>query len=220
MKPYPGPHWRTLRWPGILSCCLVHKHKQQSEPWPQRLADNSNIAMLSRGLVSVPTPAWHLSLWATLEWERVQPLSRSFVPELCMEVSPTISRRDLSTFRTNSSSFPPERWHSTSQQLVYKARGQDVQVPILACHIFYTAPETIPFPCGWWANGGQLQTRLLKDFQLFSLATPFGQSTSNLCHDLLARPSTSVPNFATFDYTVLLVAIDLNGRQYIIIIEK
>ncbi len=47
------------------------------------------------GLVGNPTPAWHLTPWATLEKNRFQPLSRSLVPEptLHVEVSPTRSNR-------------------------------------------------------------------------------------------------------------------------------
>ncbi|KAK5866698.1 hypothetical protein PBY51_020867 [Eleginops maclovinus] len=42
---------------------------------------NSNKAALNRGLVSIPTSARRLTPWATPEKNRVQPLSRSKVPE-------------------------------------------------------------------------------------------------------------------------------------------
>jgi len=68
----------------------------------------SNTLALSRGLVSIPTPARQLSPWATPEKNRVQPFSRSLVPEpaLCLEVSPTRSSWYCSTSCTSSGSFP------------------------------------------------------------------------------------------------------------------
>ncbi|KAK9542918.1 hypothetical protein VZT92_000740 [Zoarces viviparus] len=70
--------------------------------------ENSNTAALSRGLVSIPTPARPLSAWATPEKDKVQPLSRSLLPEpmLCVEVSPTISSSYRSASCTSSGSFP------------------------------------------------------------------------------------------------------------------
>lgn len=54
---------------------------------------NPKTVVQSRVLVSIPIPARCLSSWGTLEMERVQPLTRSLVPEpkLCMEVRPAIS---------------------------------------------------------------------------------------------------------------------------------
>ncbi|MEQ2300800.1 hypothetical protein AMECASPLE_029635 [Ameca splendens] len=51
----------------------------------------------------------HPSPPPTPQQKRVQPLLRRWDPEptLCLEVSPTISSRYLSTSRTNSGSFPP-----------------------------------------------------------------------------------------------------------------
>lgn len=52
--------------------------------------ENSNTLALSVGSVSIPNPARHLSIWATTEKNRVQPLYRCLVPELllCLEVKP------------------------------------------------------------------------------------------------------------------------------------
>jgi len=96
--PFPGPLLPTPRRPDTLNCGLVHKHKQQSEPYsPQpvsagrrhscSLGKTPNTAALSRGLVS---------------------FSGSLVPEpvLCVEVSPTIFSWYCSTPRTSSGSFP------------------------------------------------------------------------------------------------------------------
>ncbi|MEQ2242559.1 hypothetical protein ILYODFUR_037023 [Ilyodon furcidens] len=53
------------------------------------------------GATSKPTPACCLSPRATAEQKRVQPFLRRCVPEpmLCVEVSPTISSRYLSTYK-------------------------------------------------------------------------------------------------------------------------
>ncbi len=47
-------------------------------------------------------------------------------------------------------------------------------------------------------------------FSMFAIAPPLGQWMSD--SRLLEWPSTSVPNFSTFDQTVLWAAIDFNGR--------
>jgi len=88
MEPFPGCHPETPRQADTLNCCSVHKHTQQSEPSPQRLAvawrqpshsrgrRSAGEATLSWGLVSIPTPTRRLTPWATPEKERVQPISR------------------------------------------------------------------------------------------------------------------------------------------------
>jgi len=118
MEPFTGCHPRTPRRLDTLNCCLVRRHTtvrafppatcSRMEVTLSFTGENSNTAVLSRGLVSIPTPAWRLTPWATPEKERVQPLSRSLVPEpvLCMKVSPTISSWYRSTSRTSSGSFP------------------------------------------------------------------------------------------------------------------
>lgn len=57
---------------------------------------------------TAPTLAWCFSLWATLDKERVHPLSSSSLPEpvLSVELSLTISSWYHSTFHHSSSSFP------------------------------------------------------------------------------------------------------------------
>ncbi|KAI3351319.1 hypothetical protein L3Q82_005864 [Scortum barcoo] len=59
---------------------------------------------------------------------RVQPLSRSWVPEpkLCVEVSPTISSRYLSTSRTSSGSFPPSEvtFHVPIARVLFQGLGR------------------------------------------------------------------------------------------------
>jgi len=119
MEPLPGCHPRTPRRPDTLNCCPVHKqlstHNSQSLPSMHSRGGDPLIHQgelqhsgAQPGIVSIPTPAWRLTPWETLEKEKVQPLSRSLVPEpvLWVEVSPTVSSWYRSTFRTSSGSFP------------------------------------------------------------------------------------------------------------------
>ncbi|KAK3574541.1 hypothetical protein QTP86_009535 [Hemibagrus guttatus] len=64
-------------------------------------------------------PARRLSPWGTPEKQRVQPLSRSWVPEprLCVEASPTISSRYRSTSLTSSGSFSPSEQRGLGYRL-------------------------------------------------------------------------------------------------------
>ena len=64
---------RRMKRQGNLSCCLVHTLKQQSEP--------SLLQRQCFRLMSISTPARYLYPWTTLEYKRVQPSSRSLVPE-------------------------------------------------------------------------------------------------------------------------------------------
>ena len=87
---FPAPPPRSPKRVDTLSCCLDHRHKQQSGSVPptrrRREATlsstgvNSNIQAPSRGAISIATPARPLSPVATPEWKRVQPLSRRLVP--------------------------------------------------------------------------------------------------------------------------------------------
>ncbi|KAK0140496.1 hypothetical protein N1851_022532 [Merluccius polli] len=94
---------------------------------------NSNILAPSRGAISIATPARRLSPVATPEWKRVQPLSRSLVPEplLCVEVRPTISSRNFSTSRTSSGSFPTREVTFHVPRASFCSRGSDRQGPRL-----------------------------------------------------------------------------------------
>ncbi len=62
-----------------------------------------------------------------------------------------------------------------------------------------------------WVKWGREMPVQSLHFQQFALAT-LSQSTSNLHQGLLARPSTSVPDFTISDHTVLLAAVDFSGR--------
>ncbi len=118
LEPSPGPHPRTSRRPGILSCWSVHRYRQQSEPSPKWLTVTWRRTSHSTG--KIPTLKHSVGgLWVSphppstskleqLRKKRVQTFSRILVLEstLCMEVRQTISRAYLFTFLTNSSSFP------------------------------------------------------------------------------------------------------------------
>ncbi|KAK3553302.1 hypothetical protein QTP86_033110, partial [Hemibagrus guttatus] len=123
---YGVPSWSTFQHPsqGLQEGWVVHiavrpiSRNNSETPIPARRrrettvsfpGENSSTWRLSWGAISKPTRARCLSPWGTPEEKRVQPLSRSWVPEprLCMEVSPTISSRYRSTFLTSSGSFPP-----------------------------------------------------------------------------------------------------------------
>ncbi|KAK0156272.1 hypothetical protein N1851_000419 [Merluccius polli] len=82
---------------------------------------NSNTAALSRGFMSIPTPARRLTPWATPEKNRVQPLSRSTVPELRLEVTFHVPRasfcRSGLVRRDPCLSLPP-MWQRTRPQRV------------------------------------------------------------------------------------------------------
>lgn len=98
---------------GNLNCCLVHKNKQQNlfscsltlqrgQP-SHSLVKTLTLRYSARGLVSLPTPAQHVTPLVTPEQERVHPLFRSCLPEpkLCLEVSPSTS-----TSHKSSGSLP------------------------------------------------------------------------------------------------------------------
>ncbi|MED6280555.1 Copine-5 [Characodon lateralis] len=77
----------------------------------------------------MPTPPRHLSPRATPEWKSVLPLSRRLVPEPepCIEVSPTISSRNLCTSHTNSGSFPTRKVTFHIPKANFCSRGSDRQ---------------------------------------------------------------------------------------------
>jgi len=68
----------------LLFVCVGTHNSQSLPPSDLQSHENSNTAALSWGLVSIPTPAWCLTPWATPEKERVQ--HRCLVPEpvLCV----------------------------------------------------------------------------------------------------------------------------------------
>ncbi|MEQ2264998.1 hypothetical protein XENORESO_000810 [Xenotaenia resolanae] len=77
----------------------------------------------------MPNPGQRLSPGATPEWKSVQALSRRLVPkpEPCVELSPTISSRNLSTSHTYSASFPTREVTSHVPRASFCSRGSDCQ---------------------------------------------------------------------------------------------
>ncbi|MED6250358.1 hypothetical protein ATANTOWER_030609 [Ataeniobius toweri] len=96
---------------------------------------------------SLPLPTGHSRV-------EVQPFSRSWVPEptLCVEVSPTISSRYLSTTRTSSGSFPPGEvtFHVPRASVIIRRSGY-------RCPILF-APVPHGSPCRWFATGDSLES--------------------------------------------------------------
>ncbi|KAL6464293.1 hypothetical protein MHYP_G00266100 [Metynnis hypsauchen] len=121
--------------------------------------ENPNIQAPSRGAMRKPTPARRLSPWATPEKNKVQPLSRRLDPEpkLCVEVSPTISSRYLSTSRTNSGSFPASEVMFQVPKASFSNRGSERQGPCLRTlpDLQSTEPLLLPLPLvvGRWEGG-------------------------------------------------------------------
>lgn len=100
--------------------------------------DNSNTAVLSRGLGNIPTPAQFLSPQPT--WLRVQPFSRSLVaqPELYIELSPTMSSCCQSiSWASSSCSFPIREM--TFQVLRARMQCQESSAACPALH-----PTSVP----------------------------------------------------------------------------
>lgn len=114
--PFPGLQPETPRRPH--SCYLAYKHTQVRDFLPVTCSrrevslsffgENYNTVVFSWGLVSISTPPQHLLPWTTQERARVQPLSRSVVPESkpFIEVSPAVTSWYCSTSHTCSASFP------------------------------------------------------------------------------------------------------------------
>ena len=107
------PRWRT-RSQGPLNCCLVHKYKQQ---WVcsllQLVAAGRQSSYSPRRTTNTEALSWGFALTGQFPRHvRVQPLSRSLVPEpiLCVEVRPAIC---------SFGSIPP---HTPSQALFLPAR--------------------------------------------------------------------------------------------------
>ncbi|MED6247044.1 hypothetical protein ATANTOWER_028609 [Ataeniobius toweri] len=91
----------------------------------------------------MPTPARRLSPKATPEWKSVQPLSRRLVPEPCIEVSPTISSRNLSTSHTNSGSFPTREETFYVPRASFCSQGSDHQRFVVLFVIFLKGLYTV-----------------------------------------------------------------------------
>ncbi|MEQ2263509.1 hypothetical protein XENORESO_008670 [Xenotaenia resolanae] len=147
----------------FTSCCEIIP--------PTRLMHRATVSNSSRGR----SQKNNYTFIRTVK-KRVQPLSRRWVPEptLCVEASPTISSRYLSTSRTSSGSFPPSEvtFHVPRASLSIWGSGR----PILF------APVPHGSPCRWWAHWG-MASRLL-----FGLG-PAGSNKEQPSHQALSDES-------------------------------
>ena len=134
---------------------------------------NPNVQAHSWGAISMPTPALRLSLWATPEWKRVQPLSRELVPEPkpCVKVSPTISSPNRSASRTSSGSFPNREVTFHVPRASFSSQGSDRQglrlrlLPSSHC----TRP---PCPLPWVVSPSEEFKILLLTYKALNDRTP------------------------------------------------
>ncbi len=146
--------------------------------------ENSSTVVLSQGLVSIPTPTWLLSPWASPQKDKVQCLSRSLVPEpvLCMEVSSDISCWYRSTSRTSSGSFPAREvmFHVLTTSL--RCQGSACLNPRLCLPPGLQSTQPQCYPCRW--------QRATAPCSLFGLCLAESHS-SRLSHQTLAGKLTS-----------------------------
>lgn len=88
-------------------------------------------------VISMPTPAPHLSPLFSPEWNRVQPLSRGVVPQPKMYVSKI---RTSQHHQQAQGLFLPERWHSMSLE----------PLPVSSAHLTLLDPWPLPQEVSLW----------------------------------------------------------------------
>lgn len=162
---YPHECWRPPKMPmESPDVVLSSTHQSGLTPRPKgtekktfpTTRENPNVQAVNCGDISIPTTACHLSPKAAPNWNRVQSLSRRFLPEpeLCVEVS----RQYLAGIAQSISQLhvlapsPPERQRSHFPRGSFTSRGLDCQglclLPDAHCPPTLTVPPADGGPTG------------------------------------------------------------------------